>query len=102
MLDAHAGNTRPHAAKVRRALGDANFLRSAAHSPSSPARALRDFFLFGRLKNGLQGMEFGPADELLSRVRKNLGEITVDSLEAVSGSEWITDWTDALEQTEST
>jgi hypothetical protein len=39
--------------------------------------------LFGHLKNRLQGQEFGFANELLLGVRKLLGEISFDTLEAV-------------------
>jgi hypothetical protein len=61
-------------------------------------------FLFGHLKNRLQGQQFASADELLSRVREILDEISVDSLEAVF-REWINRLDRciaALQQTEST
>jgi hypothetical protein len=56
-LMAHAGNARPHTAKVRWAFCDENFLRIASHShaPYSPHLAPSDFFLFRHLKNCLKG-----------------------------------------------
>jgi hypothetical protein len=48
-LVAHAGNARPHTARVTRAFGDENFLRIASHShpPYSPDLAPSDFSYFG-------------------------------------------------------
>jgi hypothetical protein len=53
------------------------------------------FFLFGPLKNRLQGQKFGSADELLLGVQEILDEISAGTLEVVFGS-GSTDWTDAL------
>jgi hypothetical protein len=86
-LVVHADNSRPHTAKVRRAFCDDNFLRIAGHSRHpphpqySPDLAPSGFFLFGHLSP--QGQQFVSADELLSGVRKNPDEISVDTLETV-------------------
>jgi hypothetical protein len=87
----HANNARPHTPKVTRAFCDANFLRITPHTPCppySPNSAPFHFFLFGHLKNRLQGQQFGSADEYLSEVREILDEISVDAVEAVF-REWI-------------
>jgi hypothetical protein len=64
-LVVHAYNARPHPAKMTRAFCDDNFLRIASHPPhpsDSPDLASSDLFLFlvscflfGHLKNCLQG-----------------------------------------------
>jgi hypothetical protein len=62
--------------------------RAAPYPPYSPDLALSGVFFFGHFKNGLQGQQFGSADELLSEVRELLDEINIDILEAIL-REWI-------------
>jgi hypothetical protein len=99
-LVVHVDTARSNTAKVTRAFCDDNFLQIARQTPPplSPDLAPSGFFffLFGHLKNRLQGQQFGSVNELLSRVREILDEISVDTLKAFSGS-GSTDWTDALQ-----
>jgi hypothetical protein len=58
------------------------------HPQYSPDLVFSDFFLFGHLKNRLQGKQFRSAYDLLSAVQEILDEIGVDTLEAIFW-EWI-------------
>ena len=61
----HLDNTRPHFAD-----GEIEKLgfRRMPHPPYSPDLAPSDFFLFGYLKNQLQGVKFGDEKELFGKV----------------------------------
>jgi hypothetical protein len=83
-------HARPYTAKVTRAFCDDNFVRIAPYPLYSLAFAPSDFSLslVWASQNGLQGQQFGSAEEFLSEIRKILDEISVDLLEAVF-REWI-------------
>jgi hypothetical protein len=101
----HANNARPHPAKMTRAfvmpdsceLYDIHIRRTWLFLTFSG-------FLFGHFKNRLQGQQFRSAYEFLSRIRKILDEISVDTLE-VAFQAWINRldrWIAVLLQMEST
>jgi hypothetical protein len=88
----HADNARPHAAKVTREFAMRIFRELPASTllaRPSPAGC----FLFGHLKNNLQGKQFGSVDELLLRVGEILEEISVYTLETV-----FREWTNRLDR----
>jgi transposase len=62
----HADNASPHTAQKCRTFSDENGLWLATHPPYSPDLAPSDFFLFGYVKNRLQGIVFTSREELLA------------------------------------
>ena len=58
------------------------------HQPHSPNLAPLDFFLFGYLKDSLNGSNFGDDDELLDTVEEILNSISEETLKKVN-EDWI-------------
>jgi histone-lysine N-methyltransferase SETMAR len=79
----HADNARPHTAKKCQNFWLQNRLRLAQHPPYSPDLAPSDFFLFGHLKQCLQGKIFQSQEELLTGIMKELPDINSETLESV-------------------
>jgi len=71
----HADNARPHTARISQEFLQSSGLRGAPHPPYSPDLAPSDFFLFGYVKNLLQGQSFATAADLLAAVQVVLGSI---------------------------
>jgi hypothetical protein len=63
-------------------------LHRARHLPHSPNLALSDFWLFGYLKEVLQGSSFHEPDELLFALQEILREVDHSTLDAVF-QEWM-------------
>jgi transposase len=77
----HADNAKPHTLRNYRTFCAENGLRLATHPPYSLDLSPSDFFLFGHVKNRLQGIVSQSQDELLAGIREVLDEITVETLE---------------------
>jgi hypothetical protein len=60
----------------------------APHPRYSPNLAPYDFFLFGRLKHQLEGIEFPSEEALLAAIQQVLSDLTVDTLKAVFAN-WV-------------
>ena len=76
----HYDNARPHTArKVTRFLEE-NHMKKAPHPSYSPDIAPCDFFLFGYIKQKLQGEYFESVDSLLERVLEILDDISPGTL----------------------
>jgi hypothetical protein len=60
-----------------------NGIRLASHLPHSPDLAALDFFLFGHVKNRLQGITFQSYDELLTGIVAVLSRIPIETLQRV-------------------
>jgi hypothetical protein len=58
-------------------------MRLAPHPPYSPNFAPLDFFLFGQIKNRLQGITFQSHDELLAGIVAVLGQIPIETMQRV-------------------
>jgi hypothetical protein len=85
-LVVHAGNAKPHTAKVTRVFcddnyGELHYIRYIHRTSRTWFPLIFSGFLFGHLKDRFEGQQFGFADEFLSGVRKILDEISVDTLE---------------------
>lgn len=84
----HIDNARPHNShKTTEFLVKCGFKR-APHPPYSPDISPSDFYLFGYLKNKLEGEEFEDPNELLSKIIEILNSISKETLMAVF-EEWI-------------
>ena len=84
----HWDNARPHiAAKTLEQLAARNVIL-LPHPPYSPDVAPSDFFLFGYLKNCIEGMVFQDSDELVSTIWELLIAIPQETLDRVF-IEWI-------------
>jgi hypothetical protein len=59
---------------------DHNSLKIAPHPPYSPDLAISDFYLFGYVKDQLQGHEFKEGAELVSVISEILNQISPDIL----------------------
>ena len=81
----HMDNARPHLVPNKlRELG----LKRLEHPPYSPDIAPSDFFLFGYLKDQLQGYEFEDEEQLFDKVSEILYAIPKATLESVY-NEWM-------------
>jgi histone-lysine N-methyltransferase SETMAR len=76
----HADNTGPHVTKCVREYMDHNSLRKIPHPPYSADLAPSDFYLFGYVKDRLQGHEFREGAELVSDILEILNRIPTDTL----------------------
>jgi transposase len=79
----HADNARPHTAQKCRTFCAENGLQLATHQPYSPDLASSDFFLFGYVKDRLQGIVFASREELLAGIREVLDGISPGTLPRV-------------------
>lgn len=86
-LNLHMDNARPHIAKITNQYMECRGIKKVPHPPYSPDIAPSDFFLFGYIKEKLQGCSFGTREELLDQIRKILDQIPKDTLNQVF-SEW--------------
>lgn len=92
-ISLHYDNARPHTArKVARYL-ETHRMKKVPHPPFSPDIAPSDFYLFGYVKNRLQGLHFDSMESLLENVVEILSEITKDTLKKV-----FKDWMDRLQK----
>jgi hypothetical protein len=64
----HAGNARPHTAKLPTQYFNENRMKPAPHPPCSFDLAPPDFYLFGYVKRCLAGFSFNDADQLPATV----------------------------------
>jgi transposase len=67
-LVVHVDNARAHTDQKCRTFYEENGLRLAPHLPYSPDLAPSDFFLFGYVKERLEGMVFPSYEELLNTI----------------------------------
>jgi transposase len=79
----HADNARPHTAEKCRIFCEENGLRLVTHPPYSPDLAPSDFFLFGHVKNRLQGRVFESQDDLVAAITEELQNIELETLHRV-------------------
>jgi histone-lysine N-methyltransferase SETMAR len=79
----HADNARPHTAQKCGTCCAENGLQPATHPPYSLDLAPSDFFLFGYVKDRLQGIVFVSGEELLAGIREVLGQIPLETLACV-------------------
>jgi len=84
-LKLHLDNAKPHL--IQEKFDSLGILR-LPHPPYSPDLAPSDFFLFGLLKNKLEGLSFDNDDELQEKTIKILKEIPREIFEE-SFEEWI-------------
>jgi transposase len=82
-LVVHADNAKAHTAQKCRTFCQENGLRLAPHRPYSPDLTPSDFFLFGYVKERLEGMVFPSYEELLDAIGKVLTRIESETLTAV-------------------
>ena len=79
----HYDNARPHISKkVLNYLEDNDIIR-APQPPYSPDIAPSDFYLFGYIKQKLQGCKFESVDQLLGKVNEILEDISTEVLKKV-------------------
>jgi hypothetical protein len=67
-LIVHSDNARPHIARQTQDFLEAYGTEQAQHPPYSPDRALSDCYLFGYLKDRLQGQHFADKDQLFDAI----------------------------------
>jgi transposase len=79
----HADNASLHTAQKCRTFCAENGMRLATHPPYSPDLALSDFFLFGYVKDRLQGILFASREELVAGISEVLDEIRPETLPRV-------------------
>lgn len=79
----HFDNARPHTSRKVVEYMDLHSMKRAPHPAYSPDIAASDFYLFGYLKNELEGEEFETADQLFDAIQKILSEISHDTLNKV-------------------
>jgi hypothetical protein len=79
----HADNARAHTAQKCRILCEENGLRLAPHPPCSPDLAPSDYFMFGYVKERLEGMMFPSYEELLDTISEVVTGIESETLIAV-------------------
>jgi transposase len=84
----HADNTSPHTAQKSGTFCAENRQRLATHPPYSPELAPSDFFLFGYVKDRLQGIVFASLEELLAGIRDVLDVMPPEGLPRIFGH-WI-------------
>lgn len=73
-------NARPHVARVVTDLLDRYGWEMLAHPPYSPDLSPCDFFLFGRLKAKLRGVQFNDEREVNAATKQALDELAKDEL----------------------
>jgi histone-lysine N-methyltransferase SETMAR len=83
-LVVHGHNASPHTAQKCRGCCAENGMPFAPHPPYSPGLARSDFFLFGYIKNHLQGISFRSHDALPAGLVAALGQIPIESLQRIS------------------
>jgi transposase len=79
----HADNASLHIAQKCRPVCPENGLWLARHPPYSPDLTPSDFFLFGYVKDRLEGIVFASREEFLARIREVLDEIPPETLPPV-------------------
>jgi transposase len=79
----HADNPSAHTAQECLTSCAENGLQLATHPPYSPDLAPSDFFLFGYVKNRLQGIVFASREELLAGISQVLDDIPPEALPRV-------------------
>jgi hypothetical protein len=79
----HADNARPHSAKVVSDFCEENEITVTPHPPYSPDLAPSDFYLFGFLKDRLNGGVYDEPDELLAGIAALLEDIEHTTLERI-------------------
>jgi hypothetical protein len=84
----HADNARSHTAQRTLKFCRENRLEIAPHPPYSPDLAHSDFFLFGHIKNALEGDKFPSEEALLAAIHSVLSNLTGDTLRAFF-AKWI-------------
>ena len=62
-------------------------IQRAPHPPYSPDLAPSDFYLFGRLKSRVTGVEFSDSDEIVEWIYDEFDKIPKDELKRVF-AEW--------------
>jgi hypothetical protein len=87
-LIVHADNVRPHTAELRMDFMDANRMTRAPHPSHSPDFAPSHFFLFGDVKQQLNGCSFDRADDLRTAVQEILDSSDKPTLIRVF-EEWV-------------
>ena len=80
-------NATPHRAKATLNFAQKNGLVFSPHPAFSPNLAPSDFYLFGKVKDAIKGMEFESEEDLLDEVIKVLSQISREELESVM-DEW--------------
>lgn len=83
----HMDNATPHRAKATQNFAQKNGLAFSPHPAFSPDLAPSDFYLFGKVKDAIKGMEFESEEDLLDEVIKVLSQISREELESVM-DEW--------------
>ena len=86
-LTVHADNARPHISKSATNAMTNNGLKRAPHPPYSPDISPSDFFLFGYIKNKMEGHSFESREEVERYITEILQQIPNDMLKRVF-SEW--------------
>lgn len=84
----HVDNARPHNSKSANDFLNQNNIIRLPHPPYSPDLAPSDFFLFGYIKNKLEGSKFEDPEELLLEIKRIISQISIDVLDKVF-REWI-------------
>lgn len=79
----HIDNARPHKSSSVMKFCEENNLCILPHPPYSPDLAPSDFFLFGYMKEKLEGAKFDSADELIEAIYSIFEEIPQEVLKSV-------------------
>jgi hypothetical protein len=79
----HAYNACPHTARVFSQFCKDTEITYTPHPPDSPDLAASDFDRFVFIKNGLRGMVYEEADDLLGAIGAILWEVKCDTLERI-------------------
>jgi transposase len=90
-LIVYSDNARPHTARQIRDLIRAHGVKQASHPPYSPDLAPSDFYLFGYLKDRLQGQHFEDGDQLFDSIMPLTAVMEKVALQRV-----FLDWTERL------
>jgi hypothetical protein len=80
-LIVHSDNARPQTARQTRNFIEAYGMEQTPHPPSSSDLAPSDFYLFGYLKDRLQGQHFGDGDQVFDAIMALTGTINKVSLQ---------------------
>ena len=92
-LTVHADNARPHISKHTTNIMNIKGLKRAPHPPYSPDIAPSDFFLFGYIKNKMEGQSYESRKEVKKCITDILQQIPTDMLKRV-----FEEWERRLEQ----
>jgi histone-lysine N-methyltransferase SETMAR len=82
-LIVHSDNSRPHTARQTRDFSETYGMDQAFHPPYSPDLAPSDCYLFGYLKDRLQGQQFEDGHQLFNAVMTVTGAIEKVTLQRV-------------------